>query len=151
MKHTLLLGDVPHEVWLSRKDGEYVLLSEYGEHPVGEIADAVVVADGDNVFIHSDGAAYAFRYQDTIAHFAEEASGDKDYIARAPMPGSLISVAVSELETIAAGKTLVVIESMKLETAIKAPRDGIVQTIHFKIGQTFDRDAALVTLSKSES
>jgi 3-methylcrotonyl-CoA carboxylase alpha subunit len=40
-----------------------------------------------------------------------------------------------------------VIESMKLETAIKAPRDGLVATVHVAVGKTFDRAAPLVTLA----
>ena len=45
------------------------------------------------------------------------------------------------------GDTLLVIESMKLETAIKAPRDGMVETVHVADGRTFERSAPLVTLA----
>jgi biotin carboxyl carrier protein len=34
---------------------------------------------------------------------------------------------------------------MKLETAIKAWRDGTVETVHVAAGRTFDRAAPLVT------
>jgi biotin carboxyl carrier protein len=44
-----------------------------------------------------------------------------------------------------------VIESMKLETAIRAAQDGIVEKIHVRAGESFDRDAALVTLSREGS
>ena len=40
-----------------------------------------------------------------------------------------------------------VIESMKLETAIKAWRDGTVAAVHVGVGQTFERGAPLVTLA----
>jgi biotin carboxyl carrier protein len=36
---------------------------------------------------------------------------------------------------------------MKLETAIRAAQGGIVEKIHVRAGESFDRDAALVTLS----
>jgi len=42
-------------------------------------------------------------------------------------------------------------ESMKLETTIAAPREGIVQAVHVALGQTFERDAPLVTLKTEEA
>lgn len=44
------------------------------------------------------------------------------------------------------GTVLMVIESMKLETQIRASQDGIVERLHVKDGDSFDRDAILVTL-----
>jgi biotin carboxyl carrier protein len=63
------------------------------------------------------------------------------------MPGVVIAVHAAEGQTVARGDTLVVIESMKLETAIKAPRDGVIATVHVAVGKTFDRAAPLVTLA----
>jgi biotin carboxyl carrier protein len=36
---------------------------------------------------------------------------------------------------------------MKMETTIRASLDGVVQQVHLEQGQTFERDAVLVTLS----
>jgi biotin carboxyl carrier protein len=44
------------------------------------------------------------------------------------------------------GQTLLVMESMKMETTLVAPRDGVVATVRFEKGQTFERDAVLLTL-----
>ena len=38
------------------------------------------------------------------------------------------------------------IESMQLQPAINAWRDGIIAKVHFGVGQTFDRAASLVSL-----
>jgi biotin carboxyl carrier protein len=37
-------------------------------------------------------------------------------------------------------------ESMKMETAITAPRDGVIAKLGFDKGQSFERDAVLVAL-----
>jgi len=148
MKHTLHIGEHVHEIWLSRSGERYVLNSEFGSRLIDDAADAIVVADGDTVHIHLDGSAYSLRYQGAVQKYAEEADVDRDYSAKAPMPGTVISIAVAEHERVAAGKTLLLIESMKLETSVKAPRDGTVEHIHVKVGQTFDRDAVLVTLAR---
>ncbi len=40
-----------------------------------------------------------------------------------------------------------VIESMKLETTITAPRDGVVAELGYAVGDTFDKGAVLVRLA----
>jgi len=67
------------------------------------------------------------------------------------MPGVVVSVKAVVGERVAAGTVVAVIESMKLETAIRAAQDGIVEKIHVRAGESFDRDAALVTLSREGS
>ena len=53
---------------------------------------------------------------------------------------------VKEGDQVKTGQSLLVMESMKMETTIVSPRDGVVQGIQFAPGQTFDMDAVLVTL-----
>ena len=48
------------------------------------------------------------------------------------------------------GETLLVIESMKLQTTIAAWRDGLVEAIHVAPGASFERGAALATLAPAE-
>ena len=45
---------------------------------------------------------------------------------------------------------LMVIESMKLETSIRASQEGAVDRVHVREGESFDRDAVLVTLSQGQ-
>ena len=52
----------------------------------------------------------------------------------APMPGSVISVAVAEGEQVSAGQTILVMEAMKMQHTIAAPTDGVVSSIPVKPG-----------------
>nr|WP_249815601.1 MULTISPECIES: biotin/lipoyl-containing protein [unclassified Bradyrhizobium] len=64
------------------------------------------------------------------------------------MPGVVVTIAVSPGQPVSAGAALMMIESMKLETIIRSSQDGVVGRIHFKEGESFERDAVLITLSK---
>lgn len=66
--------------------------------------------------------------------------------AIAPMPG----VHVAEGEPVRKGQSMMTIESMKILTAILAPRNGTVGNIHLASGQPFEKGAILVTLSPRE-
>src|SRR5215208_1120065 len=56
----------------------------------------------------------------------------------APMPGQVRAVNVSEEESVKKGQTLLVLEAMKMEIRIQAPRDGKVKKLLVKQGQTVE-------------
>ncbi len=64
----------------------------------------------------------------------------------APMPGNIWKVLVKNGQTVKRGDVLVILEAMKMENEINAPRDGVVNHIAVSEGQTVDTDALLVTL-----
>ena len=123
-----------------------VALVEGVLHFDGSLHNIVAATDGDLVHIHLDGETYTVRYTDPVKRHAGSGSGSADDVAEAPMPGTVVSVSAAPGQSVARGDTLLVIESMKLETAIKAWRDGVVAAVHVAAGQTFDRGAPLVAL-----
>ena len=100
---------------------------------------------GEAIHVHVDGRSWIVEAIDDLAESAAGAGGAAD-TAEAPMPGTVVRVLVEPGDTVKRGQSLVVIESMKMETAIVAWRDGIVATVHRPLGATFDRKASLVTL-----
>jgi biotin carboxyl carrier protein len=124
----------------SEDDGTAVLTVE------GRSQRVVIATRGDDVFIHLDGVAYQLRYEHPLDRLALQAAGGAEDNVKAPMPGSLVATHVKAGDNVVRGQSLLVIESMKMETTIAAPRDGIVQAVQFGAGQTFDRDAVLLTL-----
>jgi len=64
----------------------------------------------------------------------------------APMPGMVVSVAVQVGQRIERGDTLLSIEAMKMETAIHAERDGVVQTVHASAGMRVDAHDLLLVI-----
>lgn len=166
MGHAFHLNDSDHELWLARAGAGYrlhvgeasvaVALQARGEHLheliVGATSHRVfIVCRGDEVHLHLDGEAHVLRHSHSLERFAGEAADDGAAVALAPMPGAVITVAVEAGATVRRGQALLVIESMKMETTITAPCDGRVQALHVGIGQTFDRDAPLVTLERAQA
>jgi pyruvate carboxylase subunit B len=64
----------------------------------------------------------------------------------APMPGMLIRYEVELGQQVKAGDTVVVLEAMKMESALPAPIDGTVQEIRFKSGDRVAKDAVLAVI-----
>ena len=62
-----------------------------------------------------------------------------------PLPGVISQVSVTAGQAIKAGDVLVSIEAMKMETALHADRDCVVETITVKVGDQIDAKDLLIT------
>src|SRR3546814_5762413 len=60
-------------------------------------------------------------------HAGADGSGDQ---VAAPMPGRIVLVRVAGGDSVAQGQELLVMEPMKMELSLKAPRDGVVAGAH---------------------
>jgi acetyl/propionyl-CoA carboxylase alpha subunit len=76
---------------------------------------------------------------------AQRQTGEQSTLI-APMPGTVIRVAVSEGDRVAPRQALVVLEAMKMETPIVAPYEALVRTVHVAEGDRVAGGAALVEL-----
>jgi len=81
---------------------------------------------------------------DAAAH--EHAAAERSSNVLAPMPGTVIKVAVAAGDHVAARDTLVVLEAMKMETPLVSPYDGTVRAVHVAAGDRVAGGALLVEL-----
>lgn len=165
MKRILRIGDDRHEVLvLPARDGRRVVLGEdvyqaslramgRGEYRLeidGVAHRAWIAVRGDAIHVHVGGRSWTIDSVDELAEISATGGGAAD-TAEAPMPGTVVRVMVEPGDAVKRGQTLVVIESMKMETAIIAWRSGVVATVHRPLGSTFDRRAPLVSLEPEPS
>lgn len=100
--------------------------------------------DGAVLWLGRDGHSWALR-----EHSAARRTGRDDAGAgpvRAPLPGTVTVVDVTEGQQVTAGTRLLVVEAMKMEHVLTAPIDGVVRELHAHPGNTVDRDTILLTL-----
>jgi biotin carboxyl carrier protein len=70
-----------------------------------------------------------------------------EVLVKAPMPGVVVEVPVSEGQPVETGDIVVVLESMKMQNEFKAPRAGVVRNVRIKIGDRVDQNQIMVTIS----
>lgn len=64
----------------------------------------------------------------------------------APMPGLVVGVPVEVGQAVKRGETVVILQAMKMENELRAPRDGTIKEIHAQAGDTVAQGQVLVTL-----
>jgi biotin carboxyl carrier protein len=69
-----------------------------------------------------------------------------DYHLRAPMPGLIVTVPVSEGQTVEKGDVLIVLESMKMQNQLKSPRPGKISRVQVKPGDSVEQRDTLLSV-----
>ncbi|MBC5786353.1 biotin/lipoyl-binding protein [Ramlibacter sp. USB13] len=80
-----------------------------------------------------------------------EGGGTGDGELRVPFNGKVVAVHAQPGDAVRKGDTLVVIESMKLEHALAATRDGVVRSLHVQAGQQVAPAQLLVTVAEAQA
>jgi propionyl-CoA carboxylase alpha chain len=66
----------------------------------------------------------------------------------APMPGSVVRIAVNEGDTVERGQPMLWLEAMKMEHQILAPAAGVVATLHAEVGRQVETGAVLAVVTE---
>jgi propionyl-CoA carboxylase alpha chain len=90
----------------------------------------------------------AFVYTEREARYARlmpvKTLSDSGKAVRCPMPGLVVSIAVTQGQEVKTGETLAVVEAMKMENILRAERDGTIKTIRVKPGDSVAVDAVIM-------
>ncbi|MGB5151856.1 MAG: biotin carboxylase N-terminal domain-containing protein [Mycobacterium sp.] len=106
-------------------------------------SDYVVAADGTHIWLTGPDRTIAVReVRESPVRADDEHSGDAELLS--PMPGSVVAVGVTDGAKITSGTVVVTVEAMKMEHALSAPVDGVVELLvavgdQVKVGQPLAR------------
>lgn len=70
---------------------------------------------------------------------------------KAPMPGTVVKVIVSEGDEVAAGQSLVIVEAMKMEHDVRSPMDGVVRKVSVSDGDSVGTTEAMIEIEPANS
>jgi len=89
------------------------------------------VREGELLHLFWHGNAYRLTLEKEGARAERHAEGGLE----TPMPGKVIKLSVVPGQAVARGDEILVVEAMKMENAVRAPRDGRVKSIAARVGE----------------
>jgi biotin carboxyl carrier protein len=69
-----------------------------------------------------------------------------EFHLKAPMPGLVVAIPVSEGQEVKKGQVLVILESMKMQNELKSPHDGTISHIKVKAGESVEQKQILLNM-----
>ena len=123
--YSLLIDGNSHEAYIYPEEGQWEVLFQGILYPI-------VVEDERERRLRSS--------------FGSGPVPSGEYYLKAPMPGLVISIPVKDGQIVSQGDVLVILESMKMQNELKAPRDGKISRIRVKIGDNVERKQTLLSV-----
>ncbi|MFW7380979.1 MAG: acetyl/propionyl/methylcrotonyl-CoA carboxylase subunit alpha [Oligoflexus sp.] len=125
---------------------EHFLQGQYSHIPLTRVQSP----DHDAISLYWQGFQYSKTWVKESQASAMQRSLESGSIL-SPVPGRVVKILVSEGALVSENQTLVILESMKMEFEVKAPRDAEVKSILVDASQQVQADDLLLQLEISES
>ncbi|MFX3675626.1 MAG: acetyl-CoA carboxylase biotin carboxyl carrier protein subunit [bacterium] len=162
MKKNLIINGSEVEVELIKSDSTGVMFryagKEWSFNHAGDNALFETTTNGStkrhNVFKHKHGTltfaaigTRTFKVEDAVVSQSKGAAVSGGMVS--PMPGKILKLFKKINDSVKAGETILVMEAMKMEHAIKAPKDGAIIRLDFREGDQVDGGVVLVELKEN--
>jgi biotin carboxyl carrier protein len=139
--YVVVLGGEEHHLDLTEPETN-LYSALVGEHSY----EAVVRLEGEKVNVDVAGRRYEIDIEDPMHALTRGGRFAMDgvQVVRSVMAGKVLEVLTEEGATVTAGDPLLVIEAMKMENEIRAPKDGTVSSIRVAPGEAVESGAELL-------
>ena len=118
----------------------------------GESFEGYVYPDEDGWQVLLLGQFYQVRVEDERENRLRSAipgsvNAGAEFTLKAPMPGMVVSVPVTEGQSVEKGQTLLILESMKMQNELRAPYAGKVTRLRIQAGESVEQKQVLLNLT----
>ena len=108
-----------------------------------------VIADEKKMFVKINNTPYTLDVKDKYDELLHSLGLDslatkKINDVKAPMPGMVLNILVSEGQEVKKGDALIILEAMKMENILKSPTDGVIKKIAINKGIAVEKNQLLV-------
>lgn len=106
-----------------------------------------VRANDARISVH-DRHGFRHRFERVAAYAWDTSEGTGGNQVIAPMPGRIVLVKTKAGDSVEEGQDLLVMEAMKMELALKAPRAGTIESVEARVGDFVEADSVLIRMEE---
>ena len=117
----------------------------------GRSHESYIYQGDDNWQVLMRGRLYPVQVEDEREKRLRAAAGGGvaetgEFHLRAPMPGLVVAIPVTEGQEVKKGQVILILESMKMQNELKAPRDGTIGRIRVRPGESVEQKQTLLSV-----
>ena len=117
----------------------------------GRSHESYIYQGDDNWQVLMRGRLYPVTVEDEREKRLRAAAGGGvaetgEFHLRAPMPGLVVTIPIAEGQPVKRGQVILILESMKMQNELKAPRDGTIGRIRVRSGETVEQKQTLLSM-----
>ena len=138
-EYTFKINGKDYAVTIGEAEGKLLSVNVNGANYQVELENAPVAAP-----VQASTPAAPAAVAPAAAPAAPAGAGEK---VNSPLPGVIVEVSVKEGQAVKAGQKVAVLEAMKMENEIPAPKDGTITAIHVQKGDSILEGAPVVSIA----
>lgn len=151
-EHHVRFGEQTLEVDLSAVSGERLFSLIVN----GESYEGYIYPDETGWQVLLRGQFYQVRVDDERERRLRSANRNSDnnsseFVLKAPMPGLVVAIQVSENQEVEKGQILLILESMKMQNELRSPLAGKIIGLKVKAGESVEQKQVLLTVTAISS
>ena len=104
--------------------------------------------NGSTVFCDIAGRSYSA--SKIVRSFSKKIVKNEGYLS-SPMPGKIVKILKTVGDAVVEGDAILVMEAMKMEHTLKAPKSGVIEAIHYKEGELVEGGVSLIELGEKNA
>lgn len=159
MKWEARLGDQNHKITITKDEGIYHVNVDGKDHEVdvrkleGDFYTMLMDGKSYEVSVERNGDKYLVRHQAAVQtlEFSDPSQAGRQAgrgmagpaPVEAAMPGKVVRVLVAVGDKVEEGQGVLVLEAMKMENEIAAPKSGVIKTLDVQEGAAVEAGARL--------
>lgn len=161
MEYKFIHLNKTHVVKIKKSDGGYQVTIDGKDYDIASFSkkDNIIsfelhknlnniyyAQDKDTIYLVVNGDYYSLVLEKRSVFKGAGAQAQKGDSVKSSMPGLLVKVMVIVGDEVKEGTTLAIVEAMKMQNELRAPRDGVVKKINYKEGDQVEALKPLVEL-----
>jgi biotin carboxyl carrier protein len=139
---TVQIAGAPGPVVCERAGEDEIDVTSDGVH-----RRALVVADGERSWVFVAGEVFEIEVMTAMASRRRPGRHHHESLS-APMPAKVIQVGVQAGSVVKKGDTVIVLEAMKMELPLRAPHDGVIESVRCRPGDVVQPGVPLIDLDE---
>ncbi len=145
-EQTFSVGELTGDFEFTQQNGRFLLRTGTKLYKIDNVS-----YDGSDIEFSINGSWHKVNVKDDQELLLDKlgfktGNAVAEGVLKAPMPGKILDILISEGDAVTKAQPLVILEAMKMENELKSPIDGTISSISVEVGQSLEKNTIILEI-----